>query len=206
MFVKKIVVGPFQMNCYIVGAEETKEAIIIDPGDNAREILDIIAREKIHIKKIVNTHCHIDHVGAVEEIRKTLNVPFLIHKADEPFLKTVSHQAMMFGLPPFSVNPPDGYVAENDIIPLGTEELTVLETPGHSMGGITLSGPGIAFVGDLLFAGSVGRTDLPGGSFDILKQSIFTKIVPLGENTIIYSGHGPDTTVGDELKHNPFLR
>jgi hydroxyacylglutathione hydrolase len=205
VLIRTLVVGPFGVNCFVVACEKTKEGLIIDPGDDPQTILDVIAGEKINVKYILNTHCHIDHVGAVERVRKATGATFYIHRAEEPLLAGVGQQAMLFGLRPFTVGKPDGYLKDGDRFTFGNDSLLVLETPGHSPGGVSFSAPGVVFVGDLLFAGSVGRTDLPGGSFDLLKQSILTKIVPLGEETIVYCGHGPETTVGREVKYNPFL-
>lgn len=205
MFIRSLMLGPFGVNCYIVACEETKECVIIDPGFDVKRIIAELKIEGLTLKAIINTHCHIDHVGAVQDLRKATGVPFLIHKDEEPLLKTLGHQAMMFGLAPFTVEKPDGYLKEGDIVSFGKEKLTVLETPGHSPGSISFYSDEIVFVGDVLFAGSIGRTDLIGGSLDTLIASIFNKLIPLGENTVVYSGHGPETTIGNEKRSNPFL-
>ncbi|MBN2384996.1 MBL fold metallo-hydrolase [bacterium] len=206
MLIKKLTLGPFAVNCYILWCEQTRKAVIIDPGAEAERILAIIEQKKLETIALVNTHCHIDHVGAIETIRAATRSPFYIHQADEMLLKMVAQQAIMFGLPPFQVNKPDSYLKEGDCLEFGSEKLTVLETPGHSPGGISFASDGVVFVGDLLFAGSVGRTDLFGGSFEVLLHSIEKKIVPLGEETVVYCGHGPETTIGYELRSNPFLK
>lgn len=205
MFIRSMTVGPFGVNCFIVGCEEKQECVVIDPGDEADRILQKINSEKLSVVSIVNTHCHIDHVGGVDRMKKMTGCPLYIHRAEEPLLKAVGQQALLFGLPMMSAPQPDSFLEEGDIVQVGAGSLKVLETPGHSPGSISLLGEGFVIVGDLIFAGSVGRTDLYGGSFEALQRSINDKIMVLDDETIIYCGHGPRTTVGQEKAYNPFL-
>lgn len=206
MFVRSMTVGPFGVNCFIVGCEEKRDCVIIDPGDEADRILQKVNSEKLAVVAIILTHCHIDHVGGVEQLKRITGAPFYIHRAEQPLLNAVGQQAMLFGLPMITAPPPDSFLKEGDTVTVGSGSLNVLETPGHSPGSISLHGESFVIVGDLIFAGSVGRTDLFGGSFDTLRHSIEEKILVLNDETIIYCGHGPQTTVGQERVYNPFLQ
>lgn len=182
-------------NCYIVGSESTMQGIIIDPGADANAILSAVEQSGLSIKLIVATHGHIDHVGAVDQVRAKLGVPFAMHEAenrtDGPYSR---------------VPPPDQPLKDGDIIEVGDLKFTVRHTPGHSLGGIVLIGNGVVFSGDTLFQFSIGRTDFPGGSYPNLMTGIFEHLMVLPDDTVAYSGHGPQTTIGMERKANPFIR
>lgn len=207
MIIKTLAVGPIMANCFIVGCEKTRLAAVIDPGDEAHNILMALAESKLTVKYIINTHGHFDHVGANKRLKDATGAPILIHKADAEMLSHVGVSAMSFGLSGENSPPADQTVDEGDKIAFGDITLTVIHTPGHSLGGISLyDGKGVVFVGDSLFAGSIGRTDFPGGDYDTLIRSIKTKLLPLGDDVVVYSGHGPVTTLGRERRMNPFLQ
>jgi len=205
VIVKKVVVGPFASNCYIVGSESNKEGVIIDPGADAKEILKNVKDLGLDIKLIVLTHGHIDHTGAVKEVKKTTGAEVAIHTDDA---KSLQEQLLgrLFGLSYPPPPPPDWLLKDGDSIDIGDLHLLVLHTPGHSPGGICLLGEGVVFSGDTLFNFGIGRYDLPGGNGNQLMDSIHTKLMKLHDNPIGYPGHGPDTTIGTERRGNPFLR
>ena len=204
MLLERMEVGPFATNCYLVACPETKAALIIDPGAEGNRIIKKVRELQLQVEYVVNTHAHIDHIGANEEVRQALQVPLLAHQADLPrYLSPQAGMALFMGK--VAVEPPDRFLAEEDNLQVGTLSVRVLETPGHSPGGITLDINGTLFVGDTLFAGSIGRTDFPGGSFSELIQSIKDKILSYPDGTMVFPGHGPPTTVGDERRYNPFL-
>lgn len=205
MIIEIIVVSSFQQNCRILYCEDTKEGILVDPGDESEKILDKINRLGIKIKYILGTHGHLDHIGAVKEIQTALQVPFCIHREDEFLLQHIQDQVEFFGW--HSVEQPkiDKYLQEGDTLSFGKYTGMILHTPGHSQGSISFLVGKDILVGDLLFAGSIGRTDLPGGSFQSLLHSLQEKISALPENTIVHPGHGPSTTVGYEKENNPFF-
>jgi len=203
--VRCLPVGLLQVNCYLVFSPDSRECVVIDPGDESPLILDAIGEEGVTVKEILLTHGHADHVGGVRGLVEALGVPLRMHEADRPMLDTAVEHGRMFGLEIAPPPPPDGYLEEGDIVTFGGESLRVLHTPGHSPGGICFLGGGAIFVGDTLFASSIGRFDLPGGSYDTLMESISRKILPLEDSTVVYPGHGPSTTVGAERASNPFL-
>ena len=205
MIVEYMPVGPIMANCYIVGCEETREAVVIDPGDEADKILQKLAELNLKVKYIINTHGHFDHVGANRELKDATGAQLLIHADDATMLEHLSQAAASFGLQSENSPPPDRTVDEGDEIKFGTITLEVIHTPGHSPGGISLKAENCLFVGDTLFSGSIGRTDLPGGNFNTLKASIQKKIFPLGDHIRVYTGHGPETSVGREKQYNPFV-
>ncbi|MGE5173167.1 MAG: MBL fold metallo-hydrolase [Betaproteobacteria bacterium] len=205
MVLIRLVVGPLQVNCFILADEKTKDAVVIDPGDDAGDILKIIKDKSLKVKYIVNTHAHFDHVGANKAIKEATGAELLFHEADAPVLATVSNQARSFGMNPVVSPPADRYVKHGDVITAGEVSLQVLHTPGHSPGGISLLEQGMVFTGDALFAGSIGRTDLPGGDLMTLLRSIKTNLMTLPDDTKVFSGHGPASTIGDERRENPFL-
>lgn len=192
MIVKRFAVGWLSTNCYVVGCEETREAAVIDPGmDSEREaepILNFIKQNSLHIKYIINTHGHPDHVAGNALIKKATGAPILIHESNSEHVQA------------------DRKLHDGDVIQVGTLKLVVLHTPGHTKDGISLLGDNAVFTGDALFAGSVGRTDFIGGSYEELMWSIKTKLLCLPDSFKVYSGHGPSTTIGDEKRHNPFLQ
>lgn len=205
MQLMRIVVGPLQVNCYIVYDEKTKEAIVIDPGDDGPKILFAIKDKGLKVKYIVNTHAHFDHVGANKEIKDVTGAELLIHQEDDKLLGNTAGQARMFGMTAPSSPNADRYVKHGDILTAGGVNLKVLHTPGHSSGGISLSCEGMVFTGDALFAGSIGRTDLFGGDLTTLITAIREHLMTLPDDTIVLSGHGPDSTIGEERAENPFL-
>ncbi len=205
MIIKSLAVGPIMANCFIVGCEETLQAAIIDPGDEADRIMQSVADLNLTVSHIINTHGHFDHVSANKSIHTATNAPICIHALDAPMLKKISASAANWGLSAEDSPPPDRTIDDGDIITFGKISLNVIHTPGHSPGGISLFADGHVFVGDTLFAGSIGRTDFPGGDFEILKSSIQDKLFALDENVRVYTGHGPETTIGQEKQHNPFV-
>jgi glyoxylase-like metal-dependent hydrolase (beta-lactamase superfamily II) len=205
MIIKKLAVGPIMANCFIVGCNETREAAVIDPGDEADRILLTLAQAKLTVKQIVNTHGHFDHVGANKRLKAATAAPILIHALDAPMLSMLSRSAAAWGMSAEDSPSPDRTIDEGDVIQFGTLRLQVIHTPGHTPGGVSLIADGCVFVGDTLFAGSVGRTDFPGGDFGTLKSSIQKKLFTLGDELKVFTGHGPETTIGEEKRHNPFV-
>ncbi len=205
MNIRRVVVGPLQVNCYIVEDEQTKEAMVIDPGDDAAEILKVIDSRKLKVRYIINTHAHFDHVGANGQVKDATGAEILIHEQDDALLGATKDQARMFGMTAPSSPKADRYVKHGDVITAGGISLRVLHTPGHSSGGISLAGGGVVFTGDALFAGSIGRTDLFGGDLMTLITSIRENLLSLPDETVVLSGHGPRSTIGEERRENPFL-
>jgi len=205
MIIKKLAVGPIMANCFIVGCNETHEAAVIDPGDEADRILLALAQAKLTVKQIINTHGHFDHVGANKRMKAATGAPILIHALDAPMLSMLSRSAAAWGMSAEDSPSPDRTIDEGDEIRVGLLRLQVIHTPGHTPGGVSLIADGCAFVGDTLFAGSVGRTDFPGGDFDTLKSSIQKKLFALGDEVRVFTGHGPETTIGEEKRYNPFV-
>ena len=201
---KIFTVGPMEANCYILYNPDKREGLIIDPGAEGSHLIKFIKQEKISINYIVNTHGHPDHIGANRKIKEHTNAPILIHQYDAPMLaKSGSVLSLIFPLE--SSSPPaDTFIKDGDLIECAGMNLKVLHTPGHTPGGISLLIDDSIFTGDTLFSGSIGRSDLPGGSQEVLLNSI-KKILSLDENLIIYPGHGPSTTVRQELHSNPFI-
>lgn len=206
MIIEQLEVGPIMANCYVLGCEESKEGVIIDPGGDADRILKKIERHGLTIKFIVDTHGHFDHVGANRKLKDATGAPILIHSGDAPMLSQLTAAAASFGLTAENSPAPDRLLSEGDIITFGNYALRVIHTPGHSPGGIALYTDGHVFVGDTLFSGSIGRTDLPGGDYETLIKNVETKIFSLPEDTKVHCGHGPDTTVAREKRYNPFFR
>ena len=199
-----IVVGTLQTNCYILQSDAT--AIIIDPGDEPERIVRFLNDIKVKPSKIVATHTHFDHVLGVDSIRTELNIPFLIHRDDLSMLESMQNRVRQFM--GFEVPPPpkvDGYLKDGELLKLGDETIRFLHTPGHSPGSISLSGDEYVLTGDALFNQSIGRTDLPGGDLNTLVHSIRERLFKLGDETVVYPGHGPETTIGDEKLANPFV-
>ena len=186
---RKLVVGPYQSNCYILGCKETKEGVVIDPGDEVLRIVKEISGNALKILYILITHGHIDHIGGASELKQITKAPLFIHNLDAPGLHFR----------------PDGYLYDGQKLHFGTYSISVIHTPGHSPGGVSFLSPGAIFTGDTLFAGSIGRTDFPGGDYNKLIDGVVTKIFPLGDDMRVYPGHGPATTVGRERLTNPFF-
>ncbi len=206
MIIKNVVVGPLEVNCYIIGCEDTKEAAIIDPGDNADEIIRIIEMDGLKPMFIINTHAHFDHIGGVKVIQDHFKIDFILHEDDLFLVENASEQATAFGLKPISKPEVSKYVNDGEEINLGNMSIKVIHTPGHSPGCVCYYSDNNVFVGDTLFAGSIGRTDLPGGSYETLINSVKDKLFSLSDNTIVHPGHGPSTTIENEKNHNPFLK
>lgn len=206
MKVIMMMVGMMATNCYIVYDEMTNEAIIIDPGSDGPRIMAEIEKRKLQVKYIINTHGHIDHIGANTYVKEATGVELLVHADDAQMLTESKHNLSVLMGKPFSGPAADRLLQEGEIIKLGSTEFKVLHTPGHTRGGISLVADGVVFSGDTLFQYSIGRHDFPGGNYQQLINSIKTKLMPLEDQTIVYSGHGPETTIGEERRHNPFLQ
>ena len=208
MIVKKLVVGPIQANCYVVGSEETGEGFVVDPGAEAERILEVAEGEKLNIKLVVITHVHTDHVGAAKKVKEATGADVCFHPKDTPLregsLRWLS--GTIFGTAYDDPPPADHHLSGGDSIDVGGLHFTVLHTPGHSQGGICLMGKGVIFTGDTLFHYGIGRYDLAGGSLNELLNSIHTKLMVLPNETVVYPGHGPETTIGTERRANPFLQ
>jgi glyoxylase-like metal-dependent hydrolase (beta-lactamase superfamily II) len=203
---KSLVVGPFASNCYIVGSE-SGEGIVIDPGDDADRIVGAIEELNLDIKLIVATHGHIDHIGAVREVKEATGAQFAIHGGDVGDLSGRRNPfSFLMAASVLSPPKPERLLKDGDILKAGNLSFTVLHTPGHSPGGICLLEHGVVFVGDTLFCQSIGRFDFPGASGSQLLNSIHSKLLTLPDDTVVYPGHGPSTTIGDERCRNPFLR
>jgi len=200
-----LVVGPIQANCYILGCERTKQAAVIDPGDEVDQILTALAKDGLRLVSIINTHGHFDHTGANKALKEATGAELLIHRADAPMIANQGSGAAAWGMNVENSPPADRYIEEGDVITVGDISLKVLHTPGHSPGGISLVTDKIVFVGDTLFAGSIGRTDLPGGDYEGLLEGVRNKIFTLGDDVVVYPGHGPQTTVKQEKQYNPFF-
>jgi hydroxyacylglutathione hydrolase len=207
MIQKALMVGLLEVNCYILGDEETKEAVVIDPGGDEDAILEALNHHKLQLKLIIDTHGHFDHVDANQPLKEATGAKIAIHEADAQMLAKPSAEAMFFTGNRLRLSQADVLLKENDILTFGKYRLKVLHTPGHTPGGISLllEDHTYVYVGDLLFAGSIGRTDFPGGDYDALINAVRTKIFPLGDNFTVFPGHGPVTTVDQERKYNPFF-
>lgn len=205
MIIKELPVGPIMANCFILGCEETFESVVIDPGDEADKILLSLAELKLKVKYILNTHCHFDHVGGNRRMKEVTGAEILIHSLDAPMLTHMGEAASGFGLRIEESPPPDRELAEGDVVSFGRIDLKVIHTPGHSPGGVSFFAGDSVFVGDTLFAGSIGRTDFPGGNYDTLIASVREKLFVLGDDVNVYCGHGPQTTIGQEKRFNPFF-
>jgi hydroxyacylglutathione hydrolase len=205
-------VPPFMKNGFVLGCEQTREGVVIDPGDEAGELLAAVARERLKIIGILLTHAHLDHVTGVAEARRTLGAPVWLHRDDNFLYEHVVQQGQMFGLAVESQPPVDRFYEPQTVIRFGQYEVRALHTPGHCPGGVCLAveeqdgdGGSTLFVGDTLFAGSIGRTDLPGGDMTTLLRSIREVLFAFPDDTIVWSGHGERTTIGQERSSNPFL-
>lgn len=202
-----IQVGPLQCNCSIFGDTDAGAAIVIDPGDEIEAILDVLTRHGLHLEQIVITHAHIDHVGAATELKRRTGAPILMNEHDRVLLRMLDTQAGWLGLPPPPPVAVDQAVRDGDLVQAGSLEAQVIHTPGHTEGSICLllAAENKLIAGDTLFAGSIGRTDLPGGSYQQIISSLHERILQLPDETIVVPGHGPLTSIGREREINPFL-
>ncbi|RMF97445.1 MAG: MBL fold metallo-hydrolase [Candidatus Schekmanbacteria bacterium] len=198
-------VGPFMENCFILSNEEGK-AVVVDPGDESEKIISHLEKNNLTPLVLLATHAHIDHIGAVEDLKKRYSVPFVLHKDDEGLLKMADEQSRMVGLSFGDIPEVDIFLKnENEVLTFDNFRFDVIHTPGHTRGGVCYKISDILFSGDTLFRNSIGRTDFPGGSYSQIMDSIINKIVPLGDDIRVFCGHGPDTTIGIERKNNPFI-
>lgn len=210
MITKMFTVGTLCTNCYVVSCTETREALIIDPGFEtdleAKTVLKEIDQRKLRVRYIVNTHGHHDHTSGNGIMKRSTGAPILIHEYDAPMLTdSTKNLSVLFGLRTASLPPADQMLHDEDVVQVGDTALRVIHTPGHSRGSISLLGDDAVFSGDTLFAGSIGRTDLPSSSYEEIMLSL-KKLATLPDHIKVYPGHGPTSTIGEEKRHNPFLQ
>jgi hydroxyacylglutathione hydrolase len=200
-------VGPLQCNCSVIGDETTREAMVIDPGDDIEDVLALVEKHNLKVKQIVITHAHIDHVGGAMKLRAATGAPILLNQNDYALLKMLDVQAAWIGMKDPGKVEIDHSLGQADTVRAGSLAATVIHTPGHTEGSVCLYFPAESklIAGDTLFAGSIGRTDLPGGSMDRIIQSLHEKVMALPDDTLVVPGHGPLTTIGEERESNPFL-
>jgi glyoxylase-like metal-dependent hydrolase (beta-lactamase superfamily II) len=207
MSIETIVVGPLGVNCLVIDCGEGK-AVVVDPGADEERILAALARRSLTASFVINTHGHFDHVGANRRILAATGARLLIHAADEPQLGRAAQVATMYGMDTENSPPPDSHLEDGMTLAVGTAAIRVIHTPGHTPGGCSLylADRKLVITGDTLFADGVGRTDLPGGSYETLAASIRTKLFVLPDDTVVIPGHGPTTTIGREKQGNPYLQ
>lgn len=200
-------VGLLQCNCSVIGDEASREALVIDPGDQIEEVLAVVRKHGLQVKQIVITHAHIDHVGGAMKLRRLTGAPILLNQNDSALLKMLDVQAAWIGVAPPEPVEIDHHLADGDTVRAGGLSASVLHTPGHTEGSVCLYFPAESklIAGDTLFAGSIGRTDLPGGSFEKILRSLHQRVLALPDDTVVVPGHGPGTTIGEERENNPFL-
>jgi glyoxylase-like metal-dependent hydrolase (beta-lactamase superfamily II) len=206
IYIETLTVGTFAMNSYVLTDTTTNECILIDPGAESQRIIQHIESRGINLNSIINTHCHIDHVAELAVVQNHFKVPFYIHEEEKPLLDGLSEQGAFFAIETKGIPDIAGYLNEGDQIEVGKLHGNVFHTPGHSPGSLSFCFDKHMFVGDCIFMDSIGRTDLYKGDYDLLIDSIQTKILNLPTETVLYPGHGPVTTVGRERDHNPFLK
>jgi glyoxylase-like metal-dependent hydrolase (beta-lactamase superfamily II) len=207
MIFETVVVGQLGVNCYILGSPQSKEGIVVDPGAEPEKILAAVNRLGLRITHVINTHGHFDHIGGNRRLLEATGATLLIHEADVPFLTRAAATASAYGLSADDSPAPQQFLTDGEEITSGTIRIKVLHTPGHTPGGCSLyvAQAGIVFTGDTLFADSVGRTDFPGSSHEALVAGIRAKLFTLPDETVVFPGHGPRTTIGREKRHNPYL-
>jgi glyoxylase-like metal-dependent hydrolase (beta-lactamase superfamily II) len=200
-------VGMLQCNCSVVGDEASHEALVIDPGDNIEQVLEVLRRHHLKLKQIVITHAHIDHVGGAMQLKRATGAPILLNQSDQALLAMLDVQAGWLGQAPPEPVAIDQELRDGDTLRAGGLEASVLHTPGHTQGSVCLYFPAEKklLAGDTLFAGSIGRTDLPGGSMEMILRSLHQRVLALPDETVVVPGHGPLTTIGEERETNPFL-
>lgn len=203
--VHKVVVGPFQENTWYVVNSHRESGILIDPGEDLHKIEALFAETNSEPVAILNTHAHMDHIGAIQRLQQQYDLPFYLHQDDQFLLEQYPEQAALFGVKMQGI-PEVTHLLEEGAEQVGGIEVKVFHTPGHSPGSVSFLIGNELFSGDALFAGSIGRTDLPGGEYEELIRSIQQKLLPLGDQVVVHAGHGPDTTIGEEKRTNPFLR
>lgn len=204
MIVRTLTVGAFQENCFLVADPESREAVLIDPGDEAGRLLDAVVAERCTLTAIWVTHAHLDHVGGIAAVKRAIDVPVWLHPLDRPIYDRASDSGARYGLVVENPPPPDHDLADGDEMTVGGLRFSVMHVPGHAPGHVAFVGHGVVFGGDCLFAGSIGRTDLPlSNGADLLKS--LQRFAALPADTVVYAGHGPATTIGEELRSNPFL-
>jgi hydroxyacylglutathione hydrolase len=208
MILEMLTVGPFQENSYIIGEEDSGAGVVVDPGDEAARIALAVEQTDLEVGSIIVTHAHIDHVGAVAALADEYACPVLMHAESEPMLMQLPTQAMMMGLKFGKVPAVDRHISDGEVLEVGKLRLRSLYTPGHAPGHLAfyIEDEGVVLSGDALFAGSVGRVDLPGGSMEVLMRSIEERLLTLPDETWVYPGHGPRTSIGNERTSNPFLQ
>ena len=201
-------VGPLQCNCSVIGDETSREAIVVDPGDNIEDVLALVRKHQLQVKQIVITHAHIDHVGGAMKLRAATGAPILLNQNDYALLKMLDVQAAWIGVATPEKVEIDQNLGDADTVKAGSLAAQVLHTPGHTDGSVCLYFPAEKklIAGDTLFAGSIGRTDLPGGSYEKILQSLHQRVLALPDETVVVPGHGPLTTIGEERESNPFLQ
>jgi hydroxyacylglutathione hydrolase len=201
-------VGPLQCNCSVIGDETTREAMVIDPGDDIEDISAILTKHNLQVKQIVITHAHIDHVGGAMKLRALTGAPILLNQNDYALLKMLDVQATWVGMPSPGRVEIEAGLSHDDALRAGSLSANVIHTPGHTEGSVCLYFPAekLLLAGDTLFAGSIGRTDLPGGSFEKIMRSLHQQVLALPDETVVIPGHGPKTTIGDEREGNPYLK
>ncbi len=203
-----IPVGPLQCNCSIVGDEESREAIVIDPGDDIEQVMAIVRKHNLTVKQIAVTHAHIDHVGGAMKLKALSGAAVLLNQNDDALLAMLPVQATWIGVPPPGEVEVDERLRDGDTARVGSCQATVIHTPGHTQGSVCLYFPAekTLLAGDTLFAGSIGRTDLPGGNYRQIISSLHDRVLALPDETIVVPGHGPTTSIGEERQSNPFLQ
>ena len=204
MIVSTITVGPFEENCHLLVDDESRSAVLVDPGDEGQRIVRAVRDAGVQLHAIWLTHAHLDHIGAVAAVLREWKVPVHLHPLDRPLYDRGAQQAAVYGVPFESPPAPDVDLADGDRLAVGALRFTVLHVPGHAPGHVAFAGHGLLFSGDVLFAGSVGRTDLPLSNPGQLERSL-ARLASLPPETLVYAGHGPNTTIGEELHNNPFL-
>ena len=205
MLIKTFVIGPMESNAYVLADEATRRAAVIDPGIESERLLEVLEADGLRLDLVLNTHGHFDHVFCDGYFTSKTGARLFIHEADVPLLRQLPEVARHYGFSVADPPHPDGFLRDGDVIPVGETAIRVYHTPGHSPGGVCLGAGDVLFSGDTLLAGSIGRTDIPGGSSEELVASIRAKLLPLPDATLVYTGHGPQTSIGDERQYNPFL-